>query len=58
VGKAAGRERVRRRAHQSSAKKFDSKNGGTAPIAPLPTLRTGFACRQLTMPGMQNERWT
>ncbi|HEV7599867.1 MAG TPA: hypothetical protein VGO49_06350 [Bradyrhizobium sp.] len=28
MGKAAGRERDRRRAHQSSVKAFDSKNGG------------------------------
>jgi hypothetical protein len=28
VGKAAGRERVRRRAHRISATTFDSKNGG------------------------------
>jgi hypothetical protein len=33
VGKAAGRERVRQRAHQSA------KTVGTAPSAPLPTLR-------------------
>ena len=40
MGKAAGRERVRRRAHRISAKTFDSKNGGTPPRVPLPTLRT------------------
>ena len=28
MGKAAGRERVRRRAHRVSATTFDSKNGG------------------------------
>jgi hypothetical protein len=40
VGKAAGRERVRQRAHHSPCRHFDSKNGGHGADAPLPTLRT------------------
>src|SRR3954471_24088574 len=40
VGKAAGRARVRQRAHHS-ARRWSLKMVGTAPRAPLLTLRTG-----------------